>query len=206
MLDSRGFDLWAGGYDAAVTENDGAETYPFAGYKRVMNRIYGVIRQRGCRRVLDLGFGTGLLLKRLYGDGCAVFGADFSDGMTETARAAMPAAALVKHNLTEGLPPEFAGGGFDAIVCTYAIHHLTAEQKRRLISESLAALAPGGVLLIGDVAFETAAELEACRAEAGGEWDGEELYPTAEELCASFPGAGFERLSFCAGVFTLGGD
>ena len=33
MLDNKGFDLWADGYDKAVGISDEENTYPFAGYK-----------------------------------------------------------------------------------------------------------------------------------------------------------------------------
>lgn len=34
MLNHKGFDLWADGYDKSVGLSDEANTYPFAGYKR----------------------------------------------------------------------------------------------------------------------------------------------------------------------------
>lgn len=35
MLDNKGFDLWADGYDKTVGVSDEGNTYPFAGYKDV---------------------------------------------------------------------------------------------------------------------------------------------------------------------------
>lgn len=43
MLSSQGFDLWADGYDQSVGLTDEEGGYPFAGYKKLLNRIY----QRG---------------------------------------------------------------------------------------------------------------------------------------------------------------
>lgn len=40
MLDKKGFDLWADGYDKSVGLSDEANTYPFAGYKDVLSTIY----------------------------------------------------------------------------------------------------------------------------------------------------------------------
>ncbi len=42
MLDSKGFDLWADGYDQSVGLSDEDGTYPFAGYKQILNEIYFV--------------------------------------------------------------------------------------------------------------------------------------------------------------------
>ena len=64
-------------------------------------------------------------------------------------------------------------------------------------------LRPGGAILIGDVAFESRAALEACRAAAGESWDGEEVYFVADELREALPGSRFEKLSPCAGILTL---
>ena len=33
MLDNKGFDLWADGYDKSVGLSEEENTYPFAGYK-----------------------------------------------------------------------------------------------------------------------------------------------------------------------------
>ena len=41
MLNNSGFDLWADGYDKSVGVSDEGNVYPFAGYKKVMNRIFG---------------------------------------------------------------------------------------------------------------------------------------------------------------------
>ena len=45
MLDQKGFDLWADGYDRSVNLSDDDNIYPFAGYKRVLARIYEQVRQ-----------------------------------------------------------------------------------------------------------------------------------------------------------------
>ena len=40
MLSHREFDLWADGYDMSVGMSDDDGTYPFAGYKQILNEIY----------------------------------------------------------------------------------------------------------------------------------------------------------------------
>ncbi len=64
-------------------------------------------------------------------------------------------------------------------------------------------LREGGRILIGDIAFETRARMDQCRAEAGDEWDDEECYCVADELRKAFPDLTFARISDCAGVLTL---
>ena len=124
MLSSQGFDLWADGYDASVGLSDEENSYPFAGYKQVLGTIYRAIRmQAGCGCVLDLGFGTGTLAHRLYQDGYEITGVDFSPRMIQLAQEKMPDAHLLCCDFSQGLPEKL--GRFDAIVSTYALHHLT---------------------------------------------------------------------------------
>ena len=128
MLSSQGFDLWADGYDASVGLSDEENSYPFAGYKQVLGTIYRAIRmQADCGRVLDLGFGTGTLAHRLYQDGYEITGVDFSPRMIRLAQEKMPEAHLFCCDFSQGLPENL--GRFDAIVSTYALHHLSDEAK-----------------------------------------------------------------------------
>ena len=94
MLDTRGFDLWADGYDASVGLSDEKNTYPFAGYKKVLGNIFRKIMEKQNAVVLDIGFGTGTLTSKLYEYGCTVYGQDFSQKMIESAMEKMPGAHL----------------------------------------------------------------------------------------------------------------
>ena len=50
MLNNKGFDLWADGYDKTVGISDEENTYPFAGYKKVLGFIFQTIMEtRKCR-------------------------------------------------------------------------------------------------------------------------------------------------------------
>ena len=53
------------------------------------------------------------------------------------------------------------------------------------------------------MAFETRADLEACRRLVGDAWDTDEVYFVCDELRPLLPGLTFERASFCAGVITI---
>jgi len=203
MLGSKGFDLWADGYDRAVGLSDETSEYPFAGYRLVLGNIYSTIMESGRKRVLDIGLGTGTLAARLYSQGLQIFGQDFSRRMLDISQEKMPGAKLYCGDFSEGLVPELAAGTFDFIVATYSLHHLTFEAKVAFISELYSRLAPGGKLLIGDIAFETAAAQDKCRASVGDEWDDEEHYINHDELLRFFPEMTFEKISFCAGILTL---
>ena len=203
MLDKKGFDLWADGYDVSVGLSDEENTYPFAGYKTVLNSIYRTVLAKPKATVLDIGFGTGTLTAKLYEQGCTIYGQDFSARMIELAAAKMPGAHLYQGDFTLGLAEPLRQRRYDFIIATYSLHHLTDPQKTVFLTDLLNRLNEGGRILIGDVAFETRAALDRCRKTAGDEWDDEEIYFVADELKRSFPTLSFEKISHCAGVLSL---
>ena len=206
MLNSKGFDEWAAGYDASVRHSHDAGEYPFAGYDAVLSLIEARVNSRPGADVLDLGFGTGMLTARLYAAGHPVAGVDFSQNMLDAARTKMPCAELYLYDFTRGLPPALEGRTFDFIISTYAFHHVPDAGKPAFLLELSRRLSPGGECLIGDVAFETQAELDACHAAAGTAWDCGEDYAVAQLLAGALPSLrlSFARLSHCAGVLSIG--
>lgn len=203
MLDNKGFDLWADGYDKAVGLSDEEQSYPFAGYKDVLGRIYRLVTARENPRILDIGFGTGTLTSKLYERGCEVWGQDFSERMIELAGAKMPGARLYLGDFSQGLAGPLAGNTYDFIIATYSLHHLTDEEKISFIRTLSGLLNDGGAILIGDVAFATREELESCREQEGDGWDSGEIYFVYEEMRKVFPRMEFERCSYCAGLLAL---
>src|SRR5579864_8178000 len=99
------------------------------------------------RRILDLGSGDGRLLslvRSVHPDTDAV-ALDFSPAMLTAARqrfADDSRIRVVEHNLDISLPDL---GRFDAIISSFAIHHLVHQRKRELYAEVYTVLNPGGV-------------------------------------------------------------
>jgi tRNA (cmo5U34)-methyltransferase len=104
------------------------------------------------RRFLDLGTGDGRLLnlareelsRRGQPDTDAV-AVDFSPTMLEAVRgrfAGESSVGVVAHNMDEPLP---VLGKFDAVISSFAIHHLLHERKRALYAEIYGLLNAGGV-------------------------------------------------------------
>ncbi|RSD28795.1 class I SAM-dependent methyltransferase [Mesobacillus subterraneus] len=216
MLNKQGFDLWADGYDKTVQISEENNQYPFAGYRLILNTIFNKVMERDAARVLDIGFGTGVLTSKLYENGHLINGVDFSTRMIELAREKMPMANLVEGDIADGLPEELkiADGlpeelkiaGYDFIISTYALHHLTDEAKVEFIKELLPLLAEDGEILIGDIAFRTRQELEACRTNSLEFWDHDEFYFVFEELESMLSGicyCKYEAISHCGGVIEL---
>lgn len=99
------------------------------------------------RRILDLGSGGGRLLElalTAFPDAEAV-ALDFSETMLEKIRSTFanrPKIAIVSHDMANPLPNL---GAFDAIISSFAIHHLEHPRKRSLYTEVFHLLRPGGV-------------------------------------------------------------
>jgi tRNA (cmo5U34)-methyltransferase len=99
------------------------------------------------RRILDLATGDGRLLalaKREHPNTEAV-AIDFSPAMIAAAEkrfADDSSVTVMTHNLDNPLP---GLGRFDAVISSFAIHHLAHERKRTLYSEIYGLLNAGGV-------------------------------------------------------------
>lgn len=99
------------------------------------------------QRVLDVGTGDGRLLGLLKCDrpNMESVALDFSATMLEKVRSRFaddPTVTVVEHNLEQPLPDL---GMFDAIVSSFAIHHLPDARKRELYAEIGDRLCPGGI-------------------------------------------------------------
>lgn len=101
----------------------------------------------GTRRILDLGTGDGRLLAlvRQRHPNTEAVAIDFSPAMLEAVRKRFAADARVQvleHNMDSPLP---AIGKFDAVISSFAIHHLVHQRKRTVYAEIFALLNSGGV-------------------------------------------------------------
>ena len=126
--------------------------------------------------------------------------------MIAIAQTKMPRANLVEWDISNGLPDEILSKKYDAIVSTYALHHLTDEDKIAFIQQLLPLLNTGGKIFIGDIAFQTREDLELCRKESAGYWDDDEFYFVADEIHSALEDvctSEFHPISHCGGVFIM---
>lgn len=100
------------------------------------------------KRALDVGCGDGSLTRALAARGIATLGIDASPGMIALARARAGNTPLLEYRIgditTDATPP----ATFDLVVSVAMAHHAPLE---RVVSYLVAAVAPGGTLLIQDV-------------------------------------------------------
>ena len=202
MSDSEVFDRWADNYDDDVAQSDQAETFPFAGYGKVLDTISRKVLSRKPGHLLDIGTGSGILAARFYHAGWEVTALDFSEEMLRQARQRMPAAKFILSDFSNELSQELSGMSFDFITMTYALHHLRYEKQAEFIRSLIPLLRENGRIMVGDIAFETLSDLEACQKRFPGEWDEDEYYPilTETEKQLSDLQVHFEVVSFCAGI------
>jgi len=203
MLDNKGFDLWADGYDKTVGISDEENSYPFAGYKEILGMIYKKVLEREKPTILDIGFGTGTLTTKLYEKECEIYGQDFSERMIELAQKKMPNAHLYQGDFSKGLVKPLLQHTYDFIIATYSLHHLSDDAKIQFIQLLKKLLKENGSIFIGDVAFQTRADLEKCQREVMDEWDEDEIYFVIDELKKAFPEMEFTQVSYCAGVLVI---
>jgi len=104
-----------------------------------------------CRAALDLGCGAGDFTRRLAERSASVIGLDFSEAMIDAARQRTEAPHVryeVADITTYALPAE----AFDCIASLTTLHHVDLPT---LLARLVAALRPGGRLLILDIPRET---------------------------------------------------
>lgn len=175
----RFFDAWSYIYDFPWVQR--------ATYRPVHNAVLRAVRSTPCRRVLDLGCGTGQLALRIEETlpKARVVGCDFSAGMLHRAAARRTHVRWVRGDAGR-LP--FQDGAFDAIVSTEAFHWFPDQDAA--LAECFRVLVPGGQLLLAVV--NTPATLVSEAMYVGSRLLGEPFYwPTTRELRQRVEAAGF---------------
>ena len=125
----------------------------------VQEELVRLLFERSGRSVtsfLDLGSGDGAMtqLMRSLAPGANAVLVDFSEPMLANAgrRLGDGGWQAVRADLSRpGWQEELPSRGFDAVVSSFAIHHLTSERKRELFAEIHELLAPGGMFVNMDV-------------------------------------------------------
>ena len=172
------FDAWSLFYDFPLIQR--------ATYRPVHNAVLRALHHPACRRVLDIGCGTGQLAARIKTayPGTHVVGCDFSAGMLRRAGARGGGAQWVRGDAGR-LP--FADAVFDAVVSTEAFHWFPDQDAA--LAECGRVLVPGGRLLLALV--NTPASWVSGAFYAGSRLMGEPFYwPSTRQLRAQVEAAG----------------
>ena len=103
-------------------------------------------------KILEIGVGTGNLAGKFLEGNYEIIGIDQSREMLSVAKEKYP---KLKVRLGEFLKIPYENNSFDYIVSTYAFHHLNDEEKSMAIEEMMRVLNDDGVIIIGDLMFES---------------------------------------------------
>jgi putative AdoMet-dependent methyltransferase len=141
--DEWNFDQRAAMHDEHVTHS--CELYP--DYEEVLTAVVDWVAAANGERGLDIGTGTGNLAGKFIASGITMSGVDQSKEMIKQCRRKYPQMELRMGNFL-ALP--YVDGQFDFIVTSFALHHLTAEQKLVALGEMRRVLRPHGRMCIAD--------------------------------------------------------
>jgi ubiquinone/menaquinone biosynthesis C-methylase UbiE len=156
-VDRFNHDTEAAGYDADVAD----ESNPVRdGYRATLDWVIAHAAAGRDDVVVELGTGTGNLASRLAPVARLVC-VDVSTGMLAVARTKLPAdTEYVEADLLEFVDN---APSCDAVISTYAIHHLTADEKRALLEGLFGCLRAGGRIAIGDLMVADAGVIDGLR-------------------------------------------
>ncbi|WP_289354780.1 methyltransferase domain-containing protein [Paenibacillus sp. S-12] len=147
--DRWNFDKQATHYDKLVANGTGPLDV-HANYEDILDRVCLEAKPKPGAQGLEIGVGTGNLAGRCVNQGAEMTGIDQSSAMLERCREKWPNIRLLQGNML-ALP--LADEAFDFIVSTYALHHVTDEQKEIVLAEMCRVLQPSGRIVIADLMF-----------------------------------------------------
>ncbi len=196
------FDQQALSYDERMT-GVGQPFHTGPEYEKALDRTVERVSPAAGEIGLDIGTGTGNLAGRFLDKGIRMIGIDQSREMLNRCRRKYPQMETKVGNF---LAVPFFDGHFDFIVTSFALHHLTDEQKPLALAEMDRVLKPHGRICITDYMFENSLEraryMERLKAEE--RWDAlraleDEYYADRSQLLQWLEGRGYiakyERLN-----------
>ncbi|MCS1351970.1 MerR family transcriptional regulator [Mechercharimyces sp. CAU 1602] len=155
-VDRWNFDRLAPRYDEIVSypyrqEEREQDKYPIhACYEEALERVVHHLALQTGESGLEIGIGTGNLSARLLDRGVHLYGIDQSQAMLSICRKKFP---QIETKLGNFLAIPYLDQRFTFIASSYALHHLTEEQKILALEEMDRLLQAGGRICIADLMF-----------------------------------------------------
>lgn len=151
--DKWNFNSWAKSYDHDVKKDIG-KLKIYKNYELILQKVYDLVDglDEKKHRILEIGVGTGNLAGKFLENNYEIIGIDQSREMLSVAKEKYP---MLKVRVGEFLKIPYDNKYFDVIVSTYAFHHLKDNEKSVAIEEMIRVLNDKGVIIIGDLMFES---------------------------------------------------
>src|SRR5690625_2523965 len=147
------FDRWSAEYDNSVAGNDLEYKKVFEFYDDILNLI--AFRSHG--NIIEFGVGTGNLTKKLIDQGHQVLGVEPSSKMRAIAQKKVPKVKVIEGHFLNFPHTEFE---VDTFTSSYAFHHITDQEKEKVIKLYAEILPKGGKIVFGDTIFKTEQDYE----------------------------------------------
>ncbi|MEK3725894.1 methyltransferase domain-containing protein [Paenibacillus sp. FSL H8-0034] len=151
--DKWNFDHQAITHDEHVSKNSSK----YKDYEEAINITVQWVAPRVGERGLDIGTGTGNLAGKFMDKGIQMAGIDQSKEMLKQCHRKYPQMELKLGNF---LAIPYLDGQFNFIATTFALHHISNEQKLLALEEMRRVLKPHGRICITDLMFENETKKE----------------------------------------------
>jgi 2-polyprenyl-3-methyl-5-hydroxy-6-metoxy-1,4-benzoquinol methylase len=112
------------------------------------NHIIALLRERGAKRVLDLGCAIGRLSMLIAAQGIEVYGLDASEKAIDFARAWARDEQMPDIHFDVGMASTlpYPDATFDAAVANAVLDHMPLSEAQKAVREMLSVLRPGGLI------------------------------------------------------------
>lgn len=147
------FDRWAKRYDETIRRAYQSDDWMYKNYEEVLNQVVAFaqdILKKSKVTVVDIGIGTGNLAQKFVDKVEYLIGVDPSPKMLKIAREKLPEIETKEGSFLE-LP--IADNSADLVISSYALHHLTEEEKTEALKEMSRVLKSQGKIIIADLMF-----------------------------------------------------
>lgn len=130
-----------------------AKTYDYRGtlWSRIKAKHLSLVNPTQNQRVLDVGCGTGktlALLRQKCDNSVELYGLEPSDDMLRQARIRLKRKAHIRQGIAQELP--WPDNYFDIVMSTQVLHHLPADEKKKMLQEIYRVLRVGGQAFVSD--------------------------------------------------------
>ncbi|WP_158589656.1 class I SAM-dependent methyltransferase [Roseburia sp. 1XD42-34] len=179
--DRWNFDLQAADYDQSLKLH-GFRFNVHQDYDIALEKVVDTMPLEAGQTCLDIGIGTGNLGAKFLAKAVHVIGVDQSEKMLQACKRKHPEIDVRKGHFL-ALP--ILDHQIDGIVSSYALHHITDEQKLLALAEMDRVLRPTGAICLVDLMFQNDAQRKEALQHFEESGNNEAIYAIEDEFYAN---------------------